>query len=92
MHIVKNYVSEDYLKIWKIIKDKIDKHDKHDNSKGEYEDDNFMKVVINSDNDLPVGKVMKLHTVILTIPHVFKTSNNKYRPQIFLADCFYDNM
>ena len=51
-----------------------------------------MKVVINSDNNLPVSKVMKFHTVILTIPHVFKKSNDKYRPQIFLADCFYGNM
>ena len=89
MHIVKNDTSKDYVKIWKINGDKIDKIG---NSKGEYEDDSFMKVVVNSDDDLPVDKVMNFDTVTLTIPHVFNKRGNRYFPQFFLADCFYEDM
>ena len=41
-----------------------------------------MKVVVNSDEDLPVNKVMKFRTLVLSINHVFK-KGNKYLPQIF---------
>ena len=88
MHIVENDNNDkvliNYAKIWKVIKDKID------NAEGEYED-SFMKVVINSDDDLPVGKVINFHMLVLTIAHIYK-KGNKYCPQIFLANRFFDDM
>ena len=80
MHIVKN---EDYVKIWlKVIRDKIN---------SEYEDNNFMRVLINSDDDMPVNRVTKLHTLVININHVFK-KDNKMLPQVFLTDCYYNDM
>ena len=88
MHIVVNDNNEDYAKIWEDIKNKIEIDSF--SFKGDY-GNNFMKVVVNSDNDLPVDKVTKFRTLVLSINYVFK-KGNKYLPQIFLIDCFYDNM
>ena len=62
-----------YVNVWKAIGDKI--------SGGcEYEyDKDFMKVMINTDDDLPLNKVMRFHTLVFNIRHVFK-KGNQYSP------------
>ena len=91
MHITltdSNKVLIDYARVWKVVKDKID--EMCNGLEGEYSND-LMKVEINSDDYLLVNKVIKFHVLIFTIRHVFK-KGNKYCPQIFLADCLYDDV
>ena len=78
----------DYAKFWKGIGDKIS--EKCNTIEGEYGSD-LMKIKINSDDNLPLGKVIKFSVLVFTIRHVFK-KGNKYYPRIFLADCLYDNV
>ena len=42
---------------------------------GEYDKD-LMKITVNSDDHLPLNKVMKLHVLTFTIRHVFKKGDN----------------
>ena len=45
-----------------------------------------MKIKFDSDDNLPLNKVMKFHTFTLGIRSVFE-QNNKYYPQIHLDEC-----
>ena len=46
---------------------------------GEYEKD-FMKTKFNSDDNLPLNKIVKLHNLIIVVRSVFK-EDGKYYPQ-----------
>ena len=48
-------------------------------SPGEYEKD-FMKTKFNSDDNLPLNKIVKLHNLIIVVRSVFK-EDGKYYPQ-----------
>ena len=85
-----NDVLMNYAKVWKTIGDKIS--DMCNGLEGEYEYyKDLMKITVNTDNDLPLNKVIKFHVLVFNIRHVFKNSN-KCSPHIFLADCLYDNV
>ena len=77
-----------YAKVWKGISNKISEI--CNRLEGEYDKD-LMKIAINSDDDLMWDKVINLHMLTITNRHVFK-KGDKYRPQIFLTDCFYDDV
>ena len=47
-----------------------------------------MKIKFNSDDDLPLNKTLKLHSMIIVIRAVFH-GNDKYFPQVFLNECLY---
>ena len=49
----------------------------------------FMKVKFNSDDNLPLNKTLKLHNMTIVIRSVFQ-KDDKYYPQVFLGECFYD--
>ena len=55
---------------------------------GEY-DKNDMKIKFNSDNDLPLNKILKLHMLTIIVRSFFE-EDGKYYPQVFLDECLYE--
>ena len=56
--------------------------------KGEYEKD-FMKIKFNSDDNLPLNKMLKLHMLTVIVWSVFE-EDGKYYPQVFLDESLYE--
>ena len=52
---------------------------------GEYDKD-YIKMKFNSDDDLPLNKMLKLHMFTIIVRSVFE-EDGKYQPQIFLDEC-----
>ena len=48
-----------------------------------------MKIKFNSDDNLPLNKMLKLHMLTVTVRSVFK-KDGKYHPQVFLDDCLHE--
>ena len=48
-----------------------------------------MKIKFNSDDDLPLNKMLKLHMLTIIFRSVFE-KDGKYYPQIFLDKCLYE--
>ena len=48
-----------------------------------------MKVKFNSDNDLPLNKPLKFHSIVKIIGSVFEEDGKLY-PQVFLDDTLYE--
>ena len=48
-----------------------------------------MKIKFNSDDDLPLNNILKLHMLTIIVRSFFE-ENDKYYPQIFLDDCVYE--
>ena len=48
-----------------------------------------MKIKFNSDDDLPLNKLLKFRLMTITIRHVFK-EDGKFYPQEFLDDTLYE--
>ena len=55
---------------------------------GEYGKD-FMKIKFNSNENLPLNKILKLHNFTVVVRPVFQ-EDNKYYPQDFLDECLYE--
>ena len=53
-----------------------------------YEKD-YMKIKLNSDDDLPLNKQLKFHNTVITIRSVFEEDGKLY-PQVFLDDTLYE--
>ena len=81
-----NDVLMKYAEVWSGIKDQIKKI--NNDSISEYDKD-YMKIKIDSDDDLPLYKVLKFHAVTIIIRSVFER-DSKYFPQIFLDDALVD--
>ena len=47
-----------------------------------------MKIKFNSDDDLPLNKLLKLHNLTIIVRSVFE-EDGKYYPQLFLDECLY---
>ena len=45
-----------------------------------------MKIKFNSDDELPINKVIEILSMIVVLRAVFH-ENNKYYPQVFLVAC-----
>ena len=54
------------------------------NNSGDYEE-KYMKILLNSDDDLPLTKIVELHGMIIVVRSVF-SDGNKYYPQVFLVN------
>ena len=48
----------------------------------------YMKIKFNSDNKLPLNKMVEIPTITIVIRTVF-LKNNKYYSQFFLDECLY---
>ena len=77
-----------YAEVWSGIKDQIKKI--NNNSVGEYDKD-YMKIKFDSDDNLPLNKVLKFHVLTIIIRNVFE-KDGKYYSQIFLDDSLYDEV
>ena len=56
--------------------------EKINNKPGKYRKD-FTKIKFNSDDDVPLNKILKLHNLTIVVKFVFQ-EDSKYYPQIFL--------
>ena len=48
-----------------------------------------MKIKFNSDDDLPLNKILKFHMLTILVRSVFE-EDDKYYSQIFLDECLYE--
>ena len=48
-----------------------------------------MKIKFKSNDDLPLNKILKLHTLTIIIRSVFE-EDGKYYPQVFLDESLYE--
>ena len=48
-----------------------------------------MKIKFNSDDELPLNKVIEIPTIAIVVRTIF-LKNNKYYPQVFLDECLYE--
>ena len=74
-----------YNDVWNGIKNKIKAVG---SGECEYEKDN-MKIKFHSDDDLPLNKPLKFHSVTLTIRSAIE-EYGKFYPQVFLDDTLYE--
>ena len=74
-----------YNDVWNGIKNKIEEV-----STGEYDyEEDYKKTKFNSDDDLPLNKPLKSHSMTITIRSVFEEDGKLY-PQVFLDDTLYE--
>ena len=78
-------VLKKYAEVWNGIKDCIQKIN---DNEGEYDKD-FMKIKFNSDDDIPLNKVLNFLTITVIVRNIFG-KDGKYYPQCFLAECLYE--
>ena len=60
----------------------------HGGKSGEYGKD-FMKIKLNSDDNLPLNKILKIHNMTIVIRSVSE-EDGKYYLQVFLDECLYE--
>ena len=77
-------ISESYTKLWNEIRNQIKKINGRKQSK--YTKD-FMRFRFESDNDLPLAKLLSIHLIVFT-GSVFQ-EGRKYYPQVLLHECLY---
>ena len=79
-------VIKKYQQLWDELKHLIGTI--NESKKGKYGKD-FMKVKFNSDDNLPLNKMLKLHMLTVIVRSVFE-EDGKYYPQVFLDECLYE--
>ena len=52
-------------------------------------DDNYMKIKFNTDDNIPLNKIIYFPTITIIIRSVTK-KDDKYYPHLFLDDCLYE--
>ena len=70
------------VNVWDGIKNKI-----NDTKEKDYEKD-YMKTKFNSDDDLPLNKLLKFHAITIIIRFIFE--DGKLYPQDFFDDTLYE--
>ena len=75
-----------YREPWDGIKNEIETI--NGGRKGEYGKD-FMKIKFDTDNNLPLNKLLKLHLVTIIVRCIFE-EDGKFYPQLYLDDCLYE--
>ena len=78
-------LSKRYNDIFNGIRDKIKEIS---SDKCDYKKD-YMKIKFNSDDKLPLNKLLKFHLMTITIRSVFEEDGKLY-PQVFLDDTLYE--
>ena len=84
-------VLEKYTELWDEIKYRIktiNGGECNSIKSGEHGKD-FMKIKFNSDENLPLNKILKLHSLTITVIFVFE-EDGKYYSQVFLDECLYE--
>ena len=76
-----------YAYIWDGIKNEIKAINRgKENDYGK----EYMKIKINSDDDLPLNKLLKFHAMTIIITSVFEEGGKLY-PQVFLDNALYES-
>ena len=75
-----------YVEVWSGIKDQIKKI--NNGSVGEYAKV-YLKIKLDSDDNLPLNKILKFPILTIIIKNIFE-KDGKYYPQIFLDVCLYE--
>ena len=57
--------------------------------KENYYGEDYMKIKFNSNNDVPLNKLLKLHAIAIIIRSVFEEGGRLYL-QVFLDDALYE--
>ena len=78
-------VLKKYLKLWDEIRYRI--QTTNASKFGEY-GRNYMRIKFDSDDNLPLNKILKFRVLTIIIKSVFG-DDGKYYPQILLDDCLY---
>ena len=78
-----NEVLKKYSEVWNGIKDCIEEI--NDDGSGEYDKD-FMKIKFNSDDDIPLNKLLNVATITVIVKNIFE-KDGKYYPQRFSDEC-----
>ena len=74
-----------YRELWDGIKNKIENINDHD---CKYDKD-FMKIKFDTDDNLPLNKLLNLHMLTIIVKSVFEDEGTFY-PQVYLDDCLYE--
>ena len=74
-----------YSELWVGIKNKIEAI--NGGQKGEYGKD-FMKIKLNTNDNLPLSKPLKLHLLTVIVRYIFE--DGKFYTQLYLDDCLYE--
>ena len=77
--------SEMYTELQHKIKELIRSRN---NTSSDY-DEKYIKIKFNSDNNLPLNKILKLYNLKIVVRSVFQ-EDKKYYPQAFLDECLYE--
>ena len=77
---------EKYAKLWVEIKYHIQVINA--GKSGKHEKD-YMKIKFNSDDDLPLNKMLKLQMLTIIVRSFFEEDGKYYR-QVFLNECLYE--
>ena len=80
-------IMEKYQEVFNGIKEIVKKINDY-NQPIKY-DDNYIKIKFNTDDDIPLNKIIYFPTVTIIIRSITK-KNDKYYPQLFLDDCLYE--
>ena len=75
-----------YSEVWNGIKDCIEKI--NNSELGEYDKD-YMKIKFNSDDDIPLNKVLNFPIITVIMRNTFE-KDGKYYPQSFLDECLQE--
>ena len=86
LQIKKKEVLEKYTKLWNDIKNQIETIN---GGKPMKYKKNFIKIGFKSDDDLPLGKILSIHSMIVVVRSVFQ-EDSKYYPQVCLHECVYE--
>ena len=80
-----SFASTDKSKFWDEIKNQIETI--NGGERFEHKKD-FMKTRFESDDDLPLGKILSIPGMIIVVRSVFQ-EDIKYYPQVYLNECLY---
>ena len=80
-------VLKKYTELWDGIKNEIETI--NGGKKGEY-GKVFMKIKLNTDDNLPLSKPLKLHLLTIIVRCVFE-EDGKFYLQLYLGDCLYES-
>ena len=80
-----------YTKLWNGLKNEIETingNKEGERSSAEYGKD-FMKIKIDTDDNLPLNKTLKLHNMTIVIRSVFE-EDGKFYSLVYLDECLYE--
>ena len=75
-----------YEELWSKIRDLITSMTKNSDDF----DEKYKKIKFNSDEELPLNKILEILSMIIVVGAVFQNNNNHY-PQVFLDEFLYQH-